>query len=204
MKIAQKIAKKIAQKIAQIIKDQLFWEGHKNLNYPTLFLNLLSNVKTLRTIASNFCGLLRKAELYIRWNRKRREIKNFLFLCRVWKLANAINLNRNMTLCMLPKKVSSCDHKMDVCYALGSMAIPVVQFSREGYKIEKVFGYKFTVVKWTHWILRIGVMGRCRKVPKFDFQSQFSMTKIIQIFLTYFFHWRIQIQEHIFFIDIFW
>ena len=62
-------------------------------------------------------------------------------------MANAINLNRNMTFCMLPKKVSSCDHKMDVFYALGSMAIPVVEFSREGYKIEKVLGYKFTVVK---------------------------------------------------------
>ena len=32
-------------------------------------------------------------------------------------------------------------------------------------------------------------MGR-QKVPKFDFQSQFSKTKIIQIFLISFFHWR--------------
>ena len=86
-------------------------------------------------------------------------------------------------MCVLPRKVSSCDHKMDVCYALGSMAIPVVQFSMEGYKFEKVFGYKFTVVKWTSWILRIGVMGSCRKVPKFDFQSQFSTSKIIWIWI---------------------
>ena len=69
-------------------------------------------------------------------------------------------------MCVLPRKVSSCDHKMDVCYALGSMAIPVVQFSMEGYKFEKVFGYKFTVVKWTSWILRIGVMGQVSKSAK--------------------------------------
>ena len=36
-------------------------------------------------------------------------------------------------------------------------------------------------------MLRIGVMGRCQKVPKFDFQSQFSMSKIIRIFLDFFF-----------------
>ena len=30
---------------------------------------------------------------------------------------------------------------------LHNMAIPVVEFSREGYKIRKVFGYKSTVVK---------------------------------------------------------
>ena len=33
----------------------------------------------------------------------------------------------------------------------------------------------------------------CRKVRKMDFQSQFSMSKIIRIFLNFFFHWRIQI-----------
>ena len=30
-------------------------------------------------------------------------------------------------------------------------------------------------------------VGRCQKVPKFDFQSQFSMSKIIGIFLNFFF-----------------
>ena len=28
---------------------------------------------------------------------------------------------------------------------------------------------------------RIGVVGRCQKVPTFDFQSQFSMSKIFRI-----------------------
>ena len=31
------------------------------------------------------------------------------------------------------------------------------------------------------------VNGRCQKVPKFDFQSQFFMSKIIRIFLNFFF-----------------
>ena len=35
-----------------------------------------------------------------------------------------------------------------------------------------------------------GVIGRCQKMQKFDFQSQFFTSKIIQIFLI-FFHWRI-------------
>ena len=30
-------------------------------------------------------------------------------------------------------------------------------------------------------------MASCQKVPKFDFQSQFSMSKIIRIFLNFFF-----------------
>ena len=35
-----------------------------------------------------------------------------------------------------------------------------------------------------YWTLRIAVMRRCQKVPKFDIQSQFSMSKIIKNFLT--------------------
>ena len=30
-------------------------------------------------------------------------------------------------------------------------------------------------------------MGECQKVPQFEFQSQFSMSKFIGIFLNYFF-----------------
>ena len=67
-----------------------------------------------------------------------------------------------------------------------TMAFPVVEFSREGYKIRKVFGSKSTVFKWNYQFLKIGVMGSCQKVPKFDFQSQFSMSKIIGIFLIFF------------------
>ena len=72
----------------------------------------------------------------------------------------------------------------DLCW-FKPMAIPVVEFSWEGYKIRKVFGQKSTVAKWNNWILWIGVMGRCQKVPKFDFQSQFSTSKIIGILLDF-------------------
>ena len=51
--------------ILMIIKVQVFWEGHKSLTQ-----SLLSNVKTLRTIGPNFCGLFRISELYDPINRK--------------------------------------------------------------------------------------------------------------------------------------
>ena len=35
-------------------------------------------------------------------------------------------------------------------------------------------------------MLRIGVVGRCQKEPKFDIQSQFSMSEIIGIFPIFF------------------
>ena len=65
------------------------------------------------------------------------------------------------------------------------MAIPIVEFSSEKYKIRKKFGKKSTLLKWNHWILQIAVMERCQKVPKFDFQSDFLIQKIIWIFLNF-------------------
>jgi hypothetical protein len=35
-------------------------------------------------------------------------------------------------------------------------------------------------------LLNFGLMASCQKVPKFDFQSQFSLSKIIRIFLIFF------------------
>ena len=46
------------------------------------------------------------------------------------------------------------------------------------------------------------VMGTCQKVPKFDFQSQFSMSKSIQIFLIFFIE-EYQFRGTFFVIDIF-
>ena len=47
-------------------------------------------------------------------------------------------------------------------------------------------------------------MASCQKVPKFDFQSQFSMSKIIRIFLNFFFIEEYQFMSTFFVIDIFW
>ena len=41
---------------------------------------------------------------------------------------------------------------------------------------------KINLTKGNNGMLRIGVMGRCQKVPKFNFQSQYSLLKIIGIF----------------------
>ena len=48
------------------------------------------------------------------------------------------------------------------------MAIPVVVFSREGYKIRKVNCIQMKLPNFDE------VMERYRKVPIFDFHSQFS------------------------------
>ena len=73
---------------------------------------------------------------------------------------------------------------------------------RLGVKNQKDFCLRLNVLKGNDWILRIRLMGRCQKVPKFDFQSQFSMSKIIWIFLNLLSYKNIK--NIIFFIDIFW
>jgi hypothetical protein len=49
------------------------------------------------------------------------------------------------------------------------MAIPVVEFSRQRYKIGKVFAKKSTVFKWNYWILRIGLRGSLSSLQKSEF-----------------------------------
>ena len=63
---------------------------------------------------------------------------------------------------------------------------------KQGVQNWKDFCLKVNIHKGHDWILRFGAMGRCPKVPKCDFQSQFSMSKIIGIFLNSFSY------EHIF------
>ena len=48
--------------------------------------------------------------------------------------------------------------------SLTAMAIPVVEFSREGYKIRKDFSLKININKGNHWLLRIGVVTSCQKL----------------------------------------
>ena len=73
---------------------------------------------------------------------------------------------------------------------LGQFNLPrLLEYGNTGCR---VFKWGYTKLESNYWIFIIGVMGRCQKVPKFDFQSQFSMSKIIGIFLI-FFHWRISI-----------
>ena len=49
--------------------------------------------------------------------------------------------------------------------------------------IGKVFGQESTVVKWSYQILSLHLVTVRQKVPILDFQSEFSMSKIIRIFL---------------------
>ena len=74
---------------------------------------------------------------------------------------------------------------------------------KQGIQNCKYFCLKINIPKGNYWILRIGVGGRCQKVPKFDFQSQFSMSKIIRSFLNFFFFEEYQFRSSFFVIDIF-
>ena len=56
------------------------------------------------------------------------------------------------------------------------------QFFKRGVKDKNNFCLRINIPKQTYWILRIGVVGRCQKVQKFNFQSQFCVSKIIQTF----------------------
>ena len=53
------------------------------------------------------------------------------------------------------------------------------------------------------WVLSFGLMASCQKVPKFDFQSQFSMSKIIRIFLIFLIE-EYQFRRTFFVTDFFW
>ena len=44
---------------------------------------------------------------------------------------------------------------------------------------KKDFCLSINILEGNYWILRIGIVGRCQKVPKFDFQSQFYKSKVI-------------------------
>ena len=50
----------------------------------------------------------------------------------------------------------------------------------------KYFCLRINIPKGNCWILKIGLMGKCEKVPKSDFQSRFSTSKLIRIFLNCF------------------
>ena len=78
------------------------------------------------------------------------------------------------------------------------------QVFKQGVQKWKDFCLKINIPKGSYWILRIGVMGKCQKVPKFDFQSQFSMSKIIQIFVNFIFVEEYKFRSTIFVIAIFW
>ena len=75
--------------------------------------------------------------------------------------------------------------------------VSVVEFHDRALSIGKVFGQESTVVKWNYQILSLHLVTVRQKVPILDFQSEFSMSKIIRIFLKKF-HWRISIKAHLF------
>ena len=80
--------------------------------------------------------------------------------------------------------------------------VSVVEFDDQALSIGKVFGQESTVVKWNYQILSLHLVTVCQKVPILDFQSEFSMSKIIPIFLKKIFIEEYQF-KHTFFVKIF-
>ena len=66
---------------------------------------------------------------------------------------------------------------------MSSRWVSVVEFHDPTLSIGKVFGQESTVVKWNYRILSLHLVTVRQKVPILDFQSEFSMSKIIWIFL---------------------
>jgi hypothetical protein len=66
------------------------------------------------------------------------------------------------------------------------LLLPLVSLSAPLYVYSGVYS-KNQHTKGNYWTLSFGLMASCQKVPKFDIQSQFSMSKIIRIFLNFFF-----------------
>ena len=60
--------------------------------------------------------------------------------------------------------------------------VSVVEFNDQALSISKVFGQESTVVKWNYQIFSLHLVTVHQKVPILDFQSEFSMSKIIRIF----------------------
>ena len=65
---------------------------------------------------------------------------------------------------------------------MGARWVSVVEFHDLTLIIGKVFGQESTVVKWNNQILSLHLVTVCQKVPILDFQSEFSVSKIIRIF----------------------
>ena len=67
--------------------------------------------------------------------------------------------------------------------SISSRWVSVVEFYDPTLGIGKVFGQESTVVKWNYQLLSLHLVTVCQKVPISDFQSEFSVSKIIRIFL---------------------
>ena len=76
-----------------------------------------------------------------------------------------------------------CYKRQMPIHVLFTRWVSVVEFHDQALSIGKVFGQESTVVKWNYQILCLHLVTVRQKVPILDFQSEFSMSKIIRIFL---------------------
>ena len=95
-------------------------------------------------------------------------------------------------------EISQTDIFQGPAFTSPLLVIRVVEFSREGYWIRKILGKKTTYPKKITEFWELVWWGRCQKVPTFDFQSQFSLWKIIGIILISFSFKNANLRAHFF------
>ena len=103
------------------------------------------------------------------------------FLMTLWWLCNNYLMAR---LVKIGKQITEKRYLMQ-------FAVRIAEFSNGVYRIKEDFCLRINILKENDWLLGFGLMTNCQKVSKFEFQSQFSTSKVIQKFINLFFHERI-------------
>ena len=98
-----------------------------------------------------------------------------------------------MAILVVALKMQAVEEQRTTYVSVSGRWVSVVEFHDPTLIIGKVFDQESTVVKWNYQILSLHLVTVRRKVPILDFQSEFSMSKIIRIFLKKKIHWRISI-----------
>ena len=99
------------------------------------------------------------------------------FLMTLWWLCNNYLMAR---LVKIGKQITEKRYLMQ-------FAVRIAEFSSGVYRIKEDFCLRINILKENDWLLGFGLMTNCQKVPKFEFQSQFSTSKVIQKFINIFF-----------------
>ena len=92
------------------------------------------------------------------------------FLMTLWWLCNNYLMAR---LVKIAKQITEKRYLMQ-------FAVQIAEFSNGVYRIKEDFCLRINILKENDWLLGFGLMTNCQKVPKFEFQSQFSNSKIVE------------------------
>ena len=156
--------------------------NHAQMQYATPFLENILHSSSTKGAFNNYLDKMRgmgRGSMYV-----------FVHALRVSKLATQGGDQKMVKFCLhscccwiLPNLVMGY-----TLYLHKHLCVYLVSAKQAGWVLKsKICGQKSTVVKWNYQILCLHPLTVCQKVPILDFQSEFSMSKIVQIFLIFFF-----------------